>query len=154
MALPGPLELLLQGCKVIDRKHIHYRKGYKYQSAESFICHVNIFPDFDIITEFIQLRTDGTLFIRKGYAWDGASGPTYDDRYNMRGSLVHDALYQLIRHGLIRIENREVVDEEFYLIIIEDGMNSFRAWYYWKAVGLFGNSSADKKAIKKIYEAP
>jgi hypothetical protein len=39
----------------------------------------------------------------KGYAWNGPSGPTLDTRNFMRGSLVHDALYQLMREG--RMDN-------------------------------------------------
>ena len=40
--------------------------------------------------DFFTLQEDGTLIVNKGFAWDGASGPTFDSRSSMRPSLVHD----------------------------------------------------------------
>ena len=45
-----------------------------------------------------------TLYISKGYSWDGPSGPAIDTPDWIKASLVHDALYQLIR------ENRSILD--------------------------------------------
>jgi hypothetical protein len=38
------------------------------------------------------------LTVEKGYAWDGPSGPVIDAKENIRASLDHDALYQLMRN--------------------------------------------------------
>jgi len=46
---------------------------------------------------YLKLDGDGQFEFSKGYAWDGPSGSTVDTLNFMRGSLVHDALYQLIR---------------------------------------------------------
>ena len=76
---------------------IYYRSGYKYQLASSYSVLTPIIPLSPISTEYIRLDATGWLFIREGYAWDGASGPAIDTKSIMRGSLVHDALHQWTR---------------------------------------------------------
>lgn len=94
------------------------------------------------------------MIIWKGYAWDGASGPTYDDKRNMRGSLLHDVFYQLMRQGHLGSEYREIVDKIFYITCLEDGMNKIRAKYYYWCVRKFACSSANPKNVKQIHDAP
>jgi hypothetical protein len=74
---------------------IRYRSGYKYQLVDASSVEVNIRPAAQIDTDYIALTADGLLTVKKSYAWDGPSGPTIDTKNFMRGSLVHDALYQL-----------------------------------------------------------
>ena len=130
-----------------------YRSGYKYQLAEPFVCQTAIRPDKHIGTDFIILGLDGILMINKGYAWDGCSGPTWDDRTNMRAGIVHDALYQLIRCKQLDMGWRHTADDEFRRICMDDGMSWVRAWYYWRAVRMFGESAAEWQD-EKILEAP
>ena len=78
------------------------------------------------------------LNVHKGYAWDGASGPTIDDNSNYRASLVHDVLYQCIREGFLDKSFRPIADRVFYDILREDGMPRWRAMYYYAAVRLLG----------------
>jgi len=116
---------------------IRYKKGYKYQLSDTFTCKVDIFPHKDIVTEYINLTTKGEIGIKKGYAWDGPSGPTFDTRDFMRGSLVHDALYQLIRQGYLSKSMWKIqADIELVKICKEDGMSRLRAWYVYRAVRL------------------
>ena len=76
-----------------------YRKlhKYKYQLTDDYYIRIDIRPGQDLEFRFLSLSSDGILTIRKSYAWDGPSGPTIDTMDFMRGSLVHDALYQLMR---------------------------------------------------------
>ena len=76
-----------------------YRKlhRYKYQLVEDYTIPIDIKPTENIEFKFLSLSSEGQLTIRQYYAWDGPSGPTIDTRSFMRGSLVHDALYQLMR---------------------------------------------------------
>jgi hypothetical protein len=121
---------------------IKYRGGYKYQLAEDYSIQTPLRPAQDIITECIILTTTGLLTIKKGYAWDGCSGPTYDDKTNMRGGLVHDAGYQLLRMGLLPTENRIIIDRLLRSICLEDGMFWLRAWYYFEGVDHFAAFAA------------
>ncbi|OHD24880.1 MAG: hypothetical protein A2Y38_16240 [Spirochaetes bacterium GWB1_59_5] len=132
---------------------IKYRDGYRYQLAEGYAVQTAIFPPRHIATDFIILATNGMLIINGGYAWDGPSGPSFDSKNFMRGSLVHDALYQLMREGKLSERWREMADRKLQRICIEDGMWKIRAWWVYRAVRDFGGSSA---AVCKqtILEAP
>ena len=133
---------------------IKYRSGYKYQLVEDYEVQTNIFPPVDIRTEYINLNTHGLLFIKHGYAWDGASGPTWDTKSSMRPSLVHDALYQLMRMGLLPVILRYVVDKLLRTMCVEDGMYRWRAWLWFRAVRRAAKSAAMPKNKRKIKEAP
>jgi hypothetical protein len=133
---------------------IHYRSGYKYQLAKTYHTRVDICPEKPIVTEYIVLGLKGKLIINQGYAWDGASGPTLDTKDSMRGSLIHDALYQLIRMDLLKPEERHQADRELKRACIEDGMNRIRAELWYNAVRFFAKSAADKRNIREIKIAP
>lgn len=116
---------------------IVYKSGFKYQLAQDYIGKTSI-VGYTVDIQFIKLDPDGTLTVRDGYAWDGPSGPTIDDKTNMRGSLEHDAKYQLMRLGLIHESNKNIADEELKERCIEDGMWPIRAWFYFEGVDHFG----------------
>lgn len=118
---------------------IKYRiNKYKYELLESYGCVVEIHPEKEINNDYVFLGIFGTLVCKKGYAWDGASGPAVDTTTIIRGSLVHDALYQLIKLGLLDKKHRKAADRVLRRIAIEDGMGFLRAWYVYFAVRLFG----------------
>ena len=133
---------------------IKYRGGYKYQLAEDYAVYVNIHPETHIRTPYIDLTKSGVLTIRRGYAWDGPSGPTFDTKNFMRGALVHDALYQLLRWGLLAASNRIEADLELKSICLEDGMWRLRARWVYRGVRLGGGPSASPESKKKIHTAP
>lgn len=92
---------------------VYYRTGFRHQLSRDFSMYVarfGIFPLEPGGNEFVQLTIDGRLIVRKHYAWDGASGPALNDRAFVRPSLVHDALYQLIREGVIGQDGRRLAD--------------------------------------------
>lgn len=122
---------------------ILYRAGYKYQLAKDYTIQTVIRPLQDVVTPFILITVDGLLTVKTGYAWDGPSGPTVDTKNFMRGSLVHDALYQLMRSRLIDCGWREKADEELRRICMEDGMSWLRAWWVFKGVRFGGEGSAE-----------
>jgi len=135
---------------------IKYKQGYKYQLAENYTIATDIFPP-ELITDdgFITLQPDGTLTIHKGYAWDGPSGPTIDGPSFMRGSLVHDALYQLMRGGYLDPEKyRELADLLLFELCVEDGMPKVAAWIVFKGVRLAGELFAAPSFKKPILNAP
>ena len=133
---------------------IKYKSGYKYQLAESYIIRVGIqIPDI-IISYYLSVSTKGNLMIKKGYCWDGPSGPTVDTKNFMRGSLVHDALYQLMREGLLDQKWREQADKELKRICIEDGMSKIRAWWVYQAVRTFAKRCTNTENKKDVLTAP
>ena len=140
--------------------HIKYKDRYKYQLVEECRVKVKILPETDVPPEnsdetYLSLKTDGTLIINKGYAWDGPSGPSIDTPSFMRGSLVHDALYQLMRKGHLDPEkHRKAADEELRRICREDGMWKIRSnWVYW-AVRTFAKKAASQDSQKQVIIAP
>src|SRR3990172_2891552 len=123
---------------------IKYKAGYKYQLKSNYAVTISIKPPADIITAYITLNAQGMLTLKDGYAWDGPSGPPIDTMTFMRGSLIHDALYQLMREGkLDQNVHREAADSILREVCIEDGMWSFRAWYVYQAVRQFARTAAD-----------
>jgi len=118
-----------------------YRKitKYKYELMETLTESVPVRGY--VQTEFIELG-DMSLTIREGYCWNGASGPTIDTKSTMRGSLVHDALYQLMRMGKIGQEYKPLADQTFRRLLRADGMGAFRAWYFYNGVRFFGRKAA------------
>ena len=136
---------------------IYFRKlkRYKYQSMEGYSIETKL-KGFQAELRFILLQPNGKLRIRTGYAWDGPSGPTIDTRSFMRGSLVHDALYQLMREGYLDLTCRKYADDLLRKLCLEDGMYRTRAWYVWRSCRRFGKKSAQprKEPRDKIFEAP
>ena len=67
--------------KIIDINKIKYRslKKYKYQLMAPYSIQTPYKLGYKIKAPFIRLGKGGSLRILKGYAWDGASGPTWDD---------------------------------------------------------------------------
>lgn len=133
--------------------HIVYKSGYKYQLCETYQGMTGI-EGHTVLTEWIDLDPIGQITIRKGYAWDGPSGPTFDTPAFMRGSLVHDALYQLLEEGLLNPELRIKADEALRRICIEDGMSRIRAWWVYRAVRGFGGSAINPKNNQMPKTAP
>ncbi len=132
-----------------------YKGGYKYQLHETYEETVRINPPEDIKTDYISLDQMGHLVLQKGYAWDGPSGPTIDTSDFMRGSLVHDALYQLMRMEHLSDElHRKSADEELRRICLEDGTSSIRAWWVYLSVRQFGGRSASADNVKPVLRAP
>ena len=85
------------------------------------------------------------LTIQEGFAWNGASGPTWDSEGIRRSALVHDALYWLIRERKLPLEWRTQCDRVFRHLLRQAGVNPVRRWYYYAAVRLFGKSAAEPR---------
>lgn len=131
--------------------HIFYKDGYKYQLEVDYRIRLLFISETIVDMEYLKLDSNSILTICRGYAWDGPSGLTIDTSTFMRGSLVHDALYQLMREEVIDNElYRKKCDQALRNICIEDGMNRFRAWYVYHAVRIGGDPSADPANKKKV----
>ena len=123
---------------------------YKYELTEdaTFVTPIRVNEPFsysvdrDKESRWIILRPSGELLILEGYAWDGASGPAMDTKSIMRGALVHDGLYQLMREGDLPLSYRKPADKLLRKMCREDGMFWLRAWWVYWAVRIFGKEAA------------
>ena len=138
-----------------------YREGYKNQLVEDEVFEdTGIESEVDIKTDLISLTRAGKLTVRRWYAWDGASGPTIDRGFTGflantdQASLAHDALYQLMRMGLLPREQRENADIFLDKLLKDAGMWAFRRWYWLKGLERGGSGAADPKNRKPILTAP
>ena len=145
---------------------IFYTEGYKYQLKNSHVFDIGeindaLYPPDAVdrlderhweISPFLKLYPSGKVVQLFGYAWDGASGPTLDDKTNQVPALEHDGLYQILRKGVLPLEKyRKLADERLDAGLKERGMNFFRRWLWFRAVRKFGKSSATQ--VKKVYKA-
>lgn len=117
---------------------VHYKRGGKYK----FVLTAALVLDCGIVgknikTPWIELLPTGTLTMSTGYAWDGATG-AIDTENSIAGSCGHDALYQLMRLGLLPRTARLKADSAMRKWLIEDGMLELRANIWFLGVCLFG----------------
>jgi len=131
-----------------------YQKGYKSYLAATYKDKVKVYAKRRIRAEYGTLDENGNIEIFRGFPWDGCSGPTIATKTTVRAGLVHDFLYRLIRHGLLEPIWREAADREFKRILLEDGCNRVRAWYFHRSVVAFGASAIDPKNRTKVLTAP
>ena len=149
---------------------LFYRSGYKYQ-ADRDCSYPTEIKGIDIDERFYRLTPDGLLTGKRGYAWDGPSGPTYDSRYCMRGPFFHDIGYQMMREERLPLTYRPYFDGLMWRIIKEDieimilrykpavqgiikKAAEARALAWYNAVYYLAESAALPENDRKILEAP
>ena len=148
---------------------IKYKTGFKYQLFEDYSVDVGVVPQEQIFCgRYLYLSEAGMLTMRNGYCWDGPSGPAIDSDTTIKPSLVHDALYQIIRRGFLPEDPyREMADKVFrelmLSIVPEKESESFsywmnrkahevRCWYFYRAVRAFGSCAVQNP--KELMVAP
>ena len=150
LADPEGLELVVNSNgENFSYNRIYFKQGYKYQLDRPMVSKLlavnpSHIPTSGITTRWMSIYKsddDYYLWLSAGYASDGPSGPTRDDKFNMVAAFKHDALYQLINLGELPEEAKGWADDELYYTAIEQGMSRFRAWYYLQAVHYFGKAN-------------
>lgn len=131
---------------------ISYTLAGKYRLHQEYVTILDFAPSKDIVTEFITFKTTGELRIAAGYCWDGASGG-FQTKSTMRGSLIHDALYELIALGYLHVSFRDDADAEYKKALQEDGAFKIRAGWQWLAVRVFGGAYTNKP-VRPVLTAP
>ena len=137
---------------------IKYKAGYKYVLAETYAVKINLFGYY-AHTEFITLDGQGNLVIKQHYAWDGAT-MFPDLECVRRASLIHDALCQLIRLGLLpehTLNNvhgvlKDIVQEDIDYLSLEEGTYQFLPEVMY--IGLSFSGGFGKGFENKIKVAP
>lgn len=133
---------------------ITYTKGYKYQLEFTYEVQTPVIGCIVSNRDF-KLNPNGKLTIYPGYAWDGASGPTFDSASSMPPSLVHDVFCYCMRNKWISYETwQDIVNDFFYQQCVEAGMWKWRA-KLWHAAVEFADAGNPNQGPDRIpYTAP
>jgi hypothetical protein len=118
------------------------RRFWKYRLYKDESYETGIKIDTPIITKFFEMTVDGRITGKKGYTWDGASGPTFDTKNTFTASLFHDIIYQMIREGYLDMKWRKRGDEILYEILRSRKMTKIRAKTWYRAVRKLAGKSA------------
>lgn len=124
-----------------------YKSGYRYISQEAVLVDVGSALHAPLSAPFASIAAE-TLCVMSKYAWDGASFWPFKlfgtPKSWLTPSLVHDALYQLIRDGLLDRQYREAADRLFHDMLLERGVWRIVAWVAYWAVRVGGNFAVMK----------
>lgn len=137
---------------MLDNK-IKFKAGYKYQLFEDFRFKIKIPISKPLESDWLKSDLLGNILVKKGYCWDGATCAIDTDNF-MRGALVHDVLYQLIREGVILNKYREHADDILIRILEIDGMSFIRRFYVKQSLNMFGAIAASPSSKRKVLIAP
>ena len=124
-----------------------------YTLSQNNVC-VQTNLDSQLIgNEFISLNNEGLLTIREGYSWNGMT-KCPDCKKTMFPSLVHDALYQMMRIDFSKDSNengigdrckfRKEADKLLLCLCRQNGVNPFIARIVYYSVHKFGKSRSKK----------
>lgn len=133
---------------------LRYIEGAKYQVVEDYHVDTPILG-MTIIDDLFSLTPDGHLVVRKGFAWDGASGPTFDSKSSMSASLVHDVFCICMRDGRLPYAIwQDAVNRFFEVMCQRAGMWGWRArvWHWGVEFGDAGNPRQGPD--RPVLEAP
>lgn len=124
------------------------RDNFKYEVRRTISVDCGDFPSIENIwhdQRYYSVK-HGLVTAKVGYCWDGPSGPTKDDKTNIRASLFHDIGYQTFKEAsqlkklsfIQKFLLRRAFDKAFRKILKADGMSFFRRTYYYLGVRGFG----------------
>ena len=99
-------------------------KGVKYQNAKTCIYDTGILLSNEITYNNITLTKFGILYVHAGYQWNGPN-IIPDSDSSMRGSLIHDALCELLAMGLLQKHHVKRMNDIFYDVCKADGMSEW-----------------------------
>lgn len=126
---------------------------YRYKLAEDEVVTLPVDLNCQFKHEYFEY--DGIkLVIKKGYAWDGVTGPVFQSKSTKIPSLVHDVLKQAESLYLIPETRRKDIDECYRYFGKKSGMNIFRRNLHYRVIrvlyGLYVKYL--KKDYDKVYE--
>ncbi len=132
---------------------------YKYQLAERLIHKVGLPDAIGLSGDFVRIE-NSELILRKYYAWDGSTVPMKkwlkivgwkSDKFCKKASVIHDALYQLMRAGLLDKDYKDIADQLYRGLCVKGGMSKWQANLRYWALNKFG-SLKYKAMTPEIFE--
>ncbi len=133
---------------------MHYSSGYKHMLEKDMRIFLPWLIGYDIDTFHIRLTPDGWMTIKRGWGWDGCSGPTFDTKATRRGGCGHDAVSWLMRRKYIPGTYKHLNDCQAYDTWIQDGMWRWRADLWLYMLGKFGRPSILPINVRTIKVVP
>ncbi len=126
---------------------MRYKSGYRYVSQEAVLVDIGSDLHAPLNAPFASIAAE-RLCVMSRYAWDGASFTPFKwfgtAKPLLTPSLVHDALYQLIREGLLDRQYRAAADRLFREMLLARGVWRVVAWAAYWSVRVFGNFAVRK----------
>lgn len=133
---------------------IRYIKDMKYVLASDYEVQTPIIGN-PITDDWFILSDDGKLWIRRGFPWNGASGPTWDTDSCISASAVHDVFCVCMRDGRLDFDKwQDKVNEFFREMCVANGMSSFRAKLWHMGVEFGGAGNPEQGPDRPVMEAP
>jgi len=130
LANPGPLAVELAP------------DARRYQLLQGAVVQTGIELDAYAYRADCSLSPAGVLVLHKAFTWDGPSRPAVQTRDFLRASAYHDAMYRLMRAGVLSLDARPAADSLYMHTAVCDGAPRWRAALQFLALRLFGRSAA------------
>ena len=140
---------MITGIAVVDK--LYFTSGYKHMVERDMHVFLPWLTGYDLDLFHIRLKPTGWMTIKRGWGWDGCSGPTFDTKSTRRGGCVHDAVSYLMRREHIPTDYKQLNDCAAYDQWLRDGMWKWRANLWLWALVHFGKGSvlpANKRVVK------
>lgn len=123
-------------------KQIIFNDADKYVVHEDYYDVAPFKPAEDIRTPYGSFWKTGEFIIHRGFLFS-ANFPAINTFNTRRAACVHDFFYSLMKDGYLDKSYRDHADYLLYDILREDGMPSFRAFYWLKGVQIGGGAVLD-----------
>lgn len=137
----------------MTRESIRYRSGYEYVLVEDAAFQTEHRPATKITHGPITLDANGVLRLERGFAWNGPSGDI-DVPWTIAASSKHDALYQLIRAGLLAPSTRIIADADYGATVTRDGGWRWTGWVRTNILKRFARGASRPSAEPVVLSAP
>jgi hypothetical protein len=121
-------------------KQIAFVEADKFIVAVAYHDNAPFLPPETIRTSYGTFYSTGEYIIHPGFLFS-ANWPAINTFNTRRAACVHDFFYTLMKDGYLPRSYRDHADYLLYDMLREDGMPSFRAFYWLKAVQLGGEAA-------------
>jgi len=108
---------------------VFYRHRDRYTLAEDYTVVIELKPPQSLTHQRISLSPEGRLMIKRGYSWQGPQGYTGKIFVQMRASLIHSALNDLLTTGQLEPGDTSSIDDICGKVITSDQYGSRRVWW-------------------------
>lgn len=127
----------------MDKLFCKNLSGYRYEAkAPCFIPFASTrtvlaSQNQNIEHPYFKITNDG-VFVKTGYAWDGATGVLWQSKNLRVPSLVHDIGCQAVNLGLLPQSMQAIFDYEYRQQALKYGVSPLRAETHYAAILAWG----------------